>query len=150
MLDANDSMSGRWQRIRQVSLPYYPNLPEIIPSDGLVHDHPGMPRLGAWIMPDNSTEGMLESFLRYLIPASARELWSYAGKSTAEARRHGAVYRDVHQEKAAIHAWLAWADPPGQPFGQALKSRCLDPRSPAAIPFANWFIRLFQLEGIRL
>jgi hypothetical protein len=150
LLDANDSMPGRWQRIRQLVSPLYPNVPGDLPSEGLVHEHPGMPRLGVWIMPDNSNKGMLETFLSCLVPAASKKLWEFTQKATTEAVACGAPYKAVHKDKAEISAWLAWQDPPGQPFGEALKCKCLDPKALGARAFVDWFVKLFGLEGIRL
>jgi len=40
MIDADDNPTGRWQSIRGASLKSIPNLPEILPEDGLIHITP--------------------------------------------------------------------------------------------------------------
>lgn len=151
MFDANESFAGRRAGVRAACSNAFSKMPENLPADGLVIEGENGVRLGVWIMPDNQSRGMLETFLRYLVPSDAQPLWDYARSAADEARKLGAPYKQpTHRDKADIHTWLAWQDPPGRPFGEALKSKCLDPRSPAAQKFAQWFIRLYQLEGIQL
>lgn len=150
LIDANTDFDSRWQRIRQLCREAYAPFPERIPPEGLVHDQAGLPRVGVWIMPDNRSRGMLETFLGFLVPGQSEALWARAIECATGAKSMGAPYRDVHQDKARIHTWLAWQDPPGRPLGEALKSRCLDPGSPFARPFVDWFVGLFRLESRRI
>lgn len=150
IVDANDSVDDRWRSLQNVCTELFPDFPSSPVRKGLVVAHEDLFRLGVWVMPDNESRGMLETFLAYLVPTASSDLWRYAETATAEAHNRGASYRDPHEDKAKIHTWLAWQDPPGRPFGEALKSKCLDPASPAAIPFVEWFIRLFQLESVRI
>jgi hypothetical protein len=99
-------------------------------------------------MPDNKSEGMLETFLKYLVPNQADNVWLYAQEAARTAKQRGAPYKDVHIEKANIHTWLAWQDEPGPALGVALKRKVLDPNSAAAKPFVDWFIALFELPGL--
>jgi len=150
VIDANEAFEGRWQRLRQLCDALFPDLPEVIPATGLVLSRSDGIRFGAWIMPDNHSHGMLETFLSFLVPDQAKDLWTYAQETAAEARKHGAPYDIKHQDKANMHTWLAWQDPPGRPFGEALKAKCLDPMSPRSRTFAEWMIGLFQLDDRRL
>jgi hypothetical protein len=68
MLDADTKPRSRYARIRNLCLSIFPNLPTDLPTTGLIIDNDGEQRLGVWIMPDNSSEGSLETFLRYLVP----------------------------------------------------------------------------------
>lgn len=38
---------------------------------------------------------------------------AYAGQVVTEASALGAPYRQTHRDKAELHTWLAWQDPPG-------------------------------------
>ncbi len=49
--------------------------------------------------------------------------------------------------KAVLHAWLAWQNNPGRPYGTAIKSGYLRHDSAAARRFVAWFRQLFVLEG---
>ncbi len=112
---------------------------------GLIIKNNDGKHFGAWIMPDNQKLGMIETFLRYLVPGNQAALWSHAERSTADALDHGATYKHLHSDKARIHTWLAWGDPPGERFGTALLKKILDASAPSATPFVKWFKDLYQL-----
>jgi len=101
--------------------------------------------VGLWIMPDNASEGTLETFLRFMIPDGSAPLWAHAEASVASARVLGAACRESHTAKAHLYTWLAWQDPPGQSGGKALTQRILNPRSPISEAFVQWFLNLYQL-----
>ena len=149
VIDANGNCAGRWQRVRQLCSGFFSAMPEKLPLSGLIHTEPGKPRFGLWVMPDNTSSGMIETFLRLLVPNQNDPVWLYAQDAAKTAKERGAPYKDVHVHKAHIHTWLAWQDEPGQPLGDALKSRkVFDPKSAAAKSFADWFIELFELERL--
>jgi hypothetical protein len=58
-------------------------------------------------MPDNTSEGTLETFLRFLVPESSAPLWAHATESVATARTLGASCRETHVGKANLYTWLA-------------------------------------------
>ncbi len=66
LVDANDDMRTRWKeltnRLRRVDIqsPQFPN------PDGTIIE--SQPRIGIWIMPDNSSAGELEDFVVRMIP----------------------------------------------------------------------------------
>jgi len=71
----------------------------------------------------------------------------YAKEAFATAKQRGAPYSEFHVDKALIHTWLAWQDPPGEALGRALTRKTLDPHAEAAKPFINWFVGLYKIEG---
>lgn len=123
-------------------------MPRQLPDGGLLLRNEGSLRFGVWVMPDNASDGGLETFLRHLVPTRVAPIWSHAEQSTVRARELGADYRDAHFAKARMHTWLAWQDPPGRPLGVALTAKVLDPHSPGAQPFVNWFRTLYDLEPV--
>jgi hypothetical protein len=147
VIDANECFASRWRRLRDRLSEVDSSIPGDLPPEGLVQVSPEGPRLGAWIMPDNRGRGMLETFLAFLVPSESDALWDHAKASTAAARRNEAPFKVAHKDKAEIHTWLAWQDPPGDPLGLALTKKCLLPTAHCAKEFADWFIRLFQLDG---
>jgi hypothetical protein len=96
-------------------------------------------------MPDNQNQGMLETFLRSLVPDQNKPLLKYAEHAAGESKKHGATYTDEHASKAIIHTWLAWLNPPGKPFGSAFKDNFFDANAPAASAFQHWFRQLYEL-----
>lgn len=145
MFDADTNLKGRYDSLRGICLSMFPGLPTKCPDSGVITENADNRRLGIWIMPDNISDGSLETFLKYLVPAHAVPLWNHAQASVATARAMGAECKDSHLEKADLFTWLAWQDPPGQYPGRALTKKVLDPHSPSAGPFVKWFRELYGL-----
>jgi len=146
MLDADDKPRGRYERVHTLCHQLFPRLPSDLPLAGLIVENAtNQKRFGLWIMPDNVSEGTLETFLRYLVPNASEPVWKHAVESMNAAKRIGCPCRDAHFVKAHLYTWLAWQDPPGQSPGQSLTKKILDPQSPNATPFVNWFRQLYRL-----
>jgi hypothetical protein len=145
MLDADTNAHGRYQSIQALCEPFFPALPANLPPDGLVAENLDQKRLGLWIMPDNVSEGNLETFLRFLVPNRLEPTWAHAVEAAKTAKRIGCEFRDSHIEKANLYTWLAWQDPPGQSPGEALTKKILDPNATGGAAFVTWFRRLYQL-----
>ncbi|MBF2090626.1 MAG: hypothetical protein IGR80_09375 [Synechococcales cyanobacterium K44_A2020_017] len=145
MIDADDNPTGRWQSIRSTSLKSIPDIPEVLPEDGLIHTTPTGIKFGIWIMPDNNMRGMLETFLTYMIPTDREALWQFAQAATNEAKDKGALFTDSHLDKANMYTWLAWQNPPGRQLHQAIMERMLNPNHPNAQKFVTWFKTLYGL-----
>jgi hypothetical protein len=145
MVDADDNPLGRWDRIRQVCLPTIPDFPENLPETGLIHHLENGKKIGVWMMPDNRMQGMLETFLAYLIPSENQPLWTYTQTVIQEAKNLGATYKNNHTDKAKIHTWLAWQNPPGRQLHNAVMERILNPNHPKSQIFINWFKTLYNL-----
>ncbi|MFG0332376.1 MAG: DUF3226 domain-containing protein [Maioricimonas sp. JB049] len=141
-------LKSRWQavcdRLRAIGAASS-DLPKKPPPDGLIINVPKYrARAGVWLMPDNQRDGMLEDFLQELI-ADGDPLIDHAIGATAEATSLGAEFPEVHRTKAELHAWLAWQEKPGQPYGIAIKARYFSHDSPAALAFVDWIRRLFDI-----
>lgn len=145
MIDADDNPLGRWQSIRGASLKSIPDLPEALPEEGLIHIASSGIKFGIWMMPDNKTHGMLETFLTCMIPIGNEVLWQFAQEVAQEAKSKGAMFTDPHFDKASIYTWLAWQHPPGRQLHQAIMERILDPKHPHAERFVTWFRTLYNL-----
>jgi hypothetical protein len=144
VIDADLSPTNRWAQVEAI-LKVNGIAPPAPNQKGLVMSVAGparLERLGIWMMPDNQTAGVLEDFLRRLVPVGDT-CWQLADTSTKQARAHGAPLKENDHAKGAIHTWLAWQDPPGQPFGTALNAHILNHDSTEALEFVNWFNRLF-------
>ncbi|MEX1365021.1 MAG: DUF3226 domain-containing protein [Nannocystaceae bacterium] len=155
IVDADQSASDRWKSIREHCLANIEGLepgrwPVHPPAEGLVIDFEppqGRRRLGVWIMPDNHSAGMLETFVQHLEPESSSMsgLFELAERACDDAARLGAPYIAAHRPKAIIHTWLAWQDPPGRQLHDAIKQRQLDPTKPLGRAFVRWFRRLYEI-----
>jgi len=146
VVDANGSVASRWQsicdRLKDLEL----ELPEEIPTDGLVAGSSDTSaQVGVWIMPDNATDtGTLETLVATLVPADD-SLFDLAKTTTNLARERGARFPAQAQPKAELHCWLAWQKEPGLPFGAALKAHYFNHDSTVALAFVAWFKSLFLL-----
>ena len=141
--DADASPLDRWTQFRNRALSIGVHLPEQPESGGTIV--PGLregSRIGLWLMPDNSSSGALEHFLRGLVPEEDAS-WIYAGEAAEEARRRGARCREMQHLKSSLHTWLAWQEEPGLPFGTALRAQVFRHDSEDALRFVAWFRRLF-------
>ena len=149
VIDADDSPDARWQSLRDIFVNAgYPNVPRRPDPDGTILESPEgtfLPRAGVWIMPDNKTPGILEDFLRFLVPERQSALFAHAERSVATVPERRFSENDT--PKALIHTWLAWQKDPGKPYGTAIASKFMDSRLPQARALAGWLRRLFYPGG---
>lgn len=145
IVDANDSLENRWARIKARISHRFPEAPDRIPETGAVLNGEDDPVFGAWIMPDNISRGMLETFLMFLRPEDNQPLLDLADKVVSEAKDLGAPFSSKHVDKSRIHSWLAWQDPPGRQLHNAIMEKILSHRPPCLNSFVNWFKRLYGL-----
>jgi len=149
LLDADVDLSARWNSIvhRLQTAGYSP--PPDPPADGLVLDHPAGdgPRVGVWLMPNNRLPGMLEDFVRMLIPEGDALVPEAEGALSIIEGKGLRRYAPQYRPKAFIHTWLAWQEEPGKPMGAAITTwKYLDPTSTQAERFVAWLHWLFLKE----
>lgn len=145
MLDADDNPGSTYRQICRLCVHLFPTLPPELPSDGLIVVNDDGKRFGVWGMPDNVSTGTVETFLKHLVPEAELNSWKHAQDSVRTARDMGCKCRDAHVEKAELYTWLSWQDPPGQSPGLSLTQKALNPSSPSARTFVNWFMQLYEL-----
>jgi len=145
VVDSDRDFAARWQAISHcLSVAGYEEIPNTPDRQGVILAPPPatlLPRFGAWLMPDNSSKGILEDFLRFLVP-EGDVLLPFAEK-TLQGLPEGR-FSENDRPKALIHTWLAWQSEPGRPFGQAITARFLQPDVKEAIVFVEWLKRLFS------
>ena len=144
VIDADTDLDARWQSIRDRLVNVgYKNTPQQPDPNGTVLPPPHgtlLPRAGIWIMPDNKTPGILEDFLRFLIPQPDALLdHAIASVNSVPEQR----FSDLDKPKAVMHTWLAWQKEPGRPYGTAITARFLDAGLPQANVLVGWLRRLF-------
>lgn len=112
-------------------------------AKGLVYSskRKGLPQIGAWIMPDNRSDGYLEHFcLASAAPSEAALV--------AEAKRAVAVLSSkrfpTHKTvKAEVSTWLAWQQEPGQGLNGLIGGKLLDATQTSYANLTNWLKLLF-------
>lgn len=143
VMDADaDNVAGRWQQIkaklknRSYSFPENPNS-----SGTIINGDNGAPKLGIWLMPDNTTTGNLETFLIHLADPNSIEVAESCVRIAQE--KSVAKFNPNHYSKAVIHTYLAWQEPPGRPLGQSITTCALKYDIPIAAKFLAWLKILF-------
>jgi len=148
VIDADTDVAARWQSLRDRLIRVgYTGVPDNPAPDGTILDPPAgtlLPRVGIWIMPDNQTKGILEDFLRFLLPAGSR-LFDHVTTSVATIPAGEHRFTQLAEPKALIHTWLAWQEEPGKPLGTAITARYLDPGVAQVDVLVSWLNRLFFL-----
>jgi hypothetical protein len=146
VIDANSDIASRWQSLKdRLKKAGYDNVPEDpVVTGTILHPPPKtlLPRAGVWIMPDNQTRGILEDFLRFLVPLDS-PLFSHVESSVATIPETERRFSQLAQPKAIIHTWLAWQADPGTPLGTAITARFLDPNVAQVDVLVAWLKSLF-------
>ena len=108
-----------------------------------------LPTVGIWLMPNNQKTGMLEDFIRFLVPEDD-ELLPIAQNKVNEILNAGQNrFTQTHKSKAIIHTWLAWQERPGTQLGKAITYRFIKSQQyilddGKASDFINWLQALFK------
>ena len=146
VVDADTDVALRWQSLRDILLKTgYKNIPHDPSPEGVIFDPPSdtlLPRVGVWIMPDNQTNGILEDFLRFLVPEKA-PLFHRVKSSVAAIPESERRFHQRDESKVLIHTWLAWQEKPGKPLGTAITAKYLEPNVAQVDVLISWLNRLF-------
>lgn len=142
VVDADQDQQGRWQSVRSVLEKFgCLDLPKTASPAGTIAKKPDGTKVGVWIMPDNTTPGMLEDFLHRLGPPED-PLWGHVNTFIDTIPPQHAKCPPHRITKARVHAWLSVQEEPGKPLGVAITARYLDATSPATEPFLQWIRNL--------
>lgn len=146
VLDADTNIDARWKSIHHALVSVgYDAVPDRPAADGTILDAPAsahLPRAGVWIMPDNRSNGIMEDFLRFLVPLPST-LFDHVQDSVANIPPADRLFKAVSEPKAIIHTWLAWQKEPGMPLGVAISARFLDANVSQVDVLVTWLKRLF-------
>ena len=147
LIDADEDAAACWDSIRNRERlkSTYPEFPATMPEKGFITRAANRPHFGVWIMPDNTNRGMLETFLLYLRPTSP--LLEFSKETVKLAQERGAPLLDSQTDKAQIHTWLAWQNPPGQQMHNAIEQKMLTEKSQLLTDFLAWFCELYELDS---
>lgn len=148
VIDADTDLAGRWRSLRDrlIGVGYTPSdVPTEPMPGGTIVTHPAgtlLPRAGIWLMPDNTTMGILEDFLRFLVPAGSA-LFDHVETSVSSIPEGEIRFTELARPKAVIHTWLAWQEEPGKPLGTAITAKFLDPHVHEVDVLVAWLNELF-------
>lgn len=141
LADADDNLTGRWasivNRLAEEGI-RIPNRPD---ADGVIIDTEEKPRVGIWLMPDNSMDGELENFVADMIPDDD-PVWPMSQQYINEIPLEHRKFAPGKTLRAQVHAWLATLSDP-RLMGQAIGARDLTVNNPLSQTFLRWLSRLF-------
>ena len=138
--DANEDLNARWSavanRLREekIKVPDYPD-----PEGTIIN---GSPRVGIWLMPDNSSSGELEDFVAEMVPDDD-PIWPRARRYIDCIPEADRKFTEKKIQRARIHAWLAAREDPRQ-MGAAIGARDLHVDGALSTTFAEWLRQLFR------
>ena len=145
LVDANDNLTARWNsvadRLRRVGY-QPPASPDpagtVIPGNPHI---PARPRIGIWLMPDNTSPGELEDFVAQMIPGED-PVWPLSQQYIEGIPAADRKFAEHKTLRAQIHAWLAARKDPSQ-MGLAIRAHDLDVDGPLCQKFVAWLMNLF-------
>lgn len=150
VLDADTDIGARWRSVAShLERAGFAGVPMAPQKGGAILEPPPktlLPRVGVWVMPDNEASGILEDFLRFLVPPDSN-LFAHVTESVATIPEEERRFQAVDTPKATIHTWLAWQKEPGKALGTAITARYLDLLVQEVDVLADWLRRLFFFDG---
>lgn len=147
VVDADLNIDSRWASILKIlkDTDCYDSDELKLSAEGMVFSPKESiyTKVGLWMMPDNSSKGMLEDFAMSL----ARPNDSLLQEAEEELQRIEAKgiqgYKPSQRSKAKVHTYISWQSHPGLPLGAAITARVLDPEATSAKVFIQWLKELF-------
>lgn len=142
IIDADANLKARWRDLKSILAAF--NLPEIPSNEGTIVEKENI-KVGIWLMPDNNSSGMIEDFIKFLVP-NGDDLLPIVNQNldSIESQKLN-KYKDIHKAKAIIHTWLAWQEDPGTPMGLAITKKYLSSEnSELCEHFICWLRKLFD------
>ena len=111
LVDVNDNLDARWNavanRLQEESIEV-PNSPELT---GTIID--SNPRVGIWLMPNNTSPGELENFVSEMIPDDD-PVWPLSEDYIDGIPEKARKFTEKKILRAKVHAWLATRENPRQ------------------------------------
>ena len=144
VVDADVNISSRWDSIKNIFDKAGYSMPDKPSKKGAIIKKHNLPTIGIWIMPDNDINGMLEDFVKYLIPANDDLLPEVEEVLLSIENKDLSRYKPIHKSKARIHTWLAWQETPGTPMGLAIEKTYLTTNNKLCKLFVEWINKLFN------
>ena len=144
IVDADVEIINRWTSIKNILTAKGFDVPVDLPKHGLIVINGQGFKVGVWIMPNNTTGGMLEDFISFLVP-KGDQLFTVASETLQliEQKKLN-KFTTGHRSKALIHTWLAWQEEPGTPLGLSITKKYLTTDDDTCKRFIDWMNTLFN------
>lgn len=113
-------------------------------SPGLIFNHSdGLNSFGAWIMPDNLNDGMLEDWIKSSIHPDEMLLMTHA-QASIKTIPAAPKFKPMHLIKAEVATWLAWQTKPEHGLYKAAEEDgLLNVKAQLFLNFHIWLDRVF-------
>ncbi len=146
IVDADTNIAQRWESLKGHLTNIGYNIPNEFDENGLILEQDNQKKIGIWIMPNNNAVGMIEDFIKFLIPKDDT-LVDFVEETLRRIEKDGLVkYKSLHHAKAFIHTWLAWQEDPGTPMGLAITKKYFAPENSGLCDnFINWLTQLYKI-----
>ena len=102
----------------------------------------GLNDLGAWLMPNNADDGMLEDWIQLNLHPGEAALMQHA-KNSIDQIPGGPKFKPLRRSKAEVATWLAWQSEPDHGLWQAAKPDLLEDAAPPLQALKTWLMRVF-------
>ena len=110
---------------------------------GFLFEHSdGLPPFGAWIMPDNRHDGMLEDFIKNSI-LDEQQVLLHRHASEVVGKLRSPLFKQIHRSKADVATWLSWQRMPGARLESTVGDCLIDLTAPLCIAFRSWLRAVF-------
>lgn len=153
VVDADLDLNARWQSVsNKLKDLKYQNVPDLPNATGTICTSEGLPKIGVWLMPDNTLPGMLEDFVKLLVPDEKENLLQRAIQAVEEIPNEEKLFVTENSDKTAkaqIHTYLAWQERPGVPYGVAIREKFLKADSEDTKNIMSWIRKLFDLQPLK-
>ena len=147
-VDADQHANGggfartRDQLTQRLTLAGYQLLAESKSGGFLFVHSDGLNDIGAWLMPNNADDGMLEDWIQLNLHPQEAALMQHA-KNSIDQIPGGAKFKPLRRSKAEVATWLAWQSEPDHGLWQAAKPDLLDDSAPQLQALKTWLMRVF-------
>lgn len=112
-------------------------------AGGLLFGHSdGLKDLGAWLMPNNADDGMLEDWIQLNLHPGEAVLMRHV-KDSIDQIPGVPKFKKLWRSKAEVATWLAWQAEPDHGLWQAAKPDLLDDTAPQLQALKTWLMQVF-------
>ena len=141
LVDADTDLPSRWDAVKTRLSAEGIELPGRPAAGGTTVTAASMPRVGVWLMPDNTSGGELEDFVVQMVPAGD-PVWPMAQRYIDAIPEQHRKFSRQKTQRAKLHAWLAARKDP-RLMGVAIRARDLDIDNTLCRAFLAWLQALF-------
>ena len=142
LLDADSDIEKCWDEVvkgfsrTNIKLPSEPNQ-----KGTIIPEQVGQPRIGIWLMPDNTSSGEIEDFVMSMMPDND-VVWPIADGYICSIPGPARRFEQVKTDKAKFYAWLATRREPSR-MGAAIRNSELEVGRPLCQNFLAWLTEVF-------